>query len=267
MRPQSLFFILLLAFPSLIQADQPAPRWWKGNLHTHSLWSDGDDFPEMIGDWYRQRGYNFLALTDHNVLSEGIRWMPLKTIVQRSDESALEKYRRRFGDAWVETRGEPGSADFAVRLKPLNEFRHLLEERGKFILIQAEEISDRAEGKPVHINATNIAEVIPPAGGATVREAMQNNLRAILEHEKAHGREVFPHLNHPNFGYAVTAEDLAAVVSERFFEVYNGHPGVNHLGDHHHASVERIWDLANAIRRTRLNVHPLMGIATDDSHE
>jgi len=23
-------------------------RWWKGNLHTHSLWSDGDEFPEMI---------------------------------------------------------------------------------------------------------------------------------------------------------------------------------------------------------------------------
>ena len=28
-------------------------RWWKGNLHTHSLWSDGDDYPEMIADWYR----------------------------------------------------------------------------------------------------------------------------------------------------------------------------------------------------------------------
>ena len=31
----------------------PPLRWWKGNLHTHSLWSDGDDFPEMIVDWYR----------------------------------------------------------------------------------------------------------------------------------------------------------------------------------------------------------------------
>ena len=26
-------------------------RWWKGNLHTHSLWSDGDDYPEMIAGW------------------------------------------------------------------------------------------------------------------------------------------------------------------------------------------------------------------------
>jgi hypothetical protein len=221
----------------------------------------------MIGDWYRQHDYNFLALTDHNVLSEGMRWMSMKTVVQRSDDAILQRYRDRFGQAWVETRGDPDGDDFEVRLKPLDEFRNLLEERGKFIMIPAEEISDRSEGKPVHINATNITEVIPPAGGATVREAMQNNLRLILEHEKTHGREVLPHLNHPNFGYAITAEDLAAVVSEKFYEVYNGHPGVNQLGDDDHPSVERIWDLANAIRRTTLNVPPLMGIATDDSHE
>ena len=38
------------------------PRFWKGNLHTHSFWSDGDDFPEMIADWYKRHGYHFLAL-------------------------------------------------------------------------------------------------------------------------------------------------------------------------------------------------------------
>ena len=262
-----LLSLLVPGYADEPQSYQSPSRWWKGNLHTHSLWSDGDQFPEMIGDWYRQRGYNFLALTDHNVLSQGIKWMPMKTVVQRSDEGILQRYRDRFGDAWVETRGDPAGEDYAVRLKPLNEFRCLLEERGKFILIQAEEISDRSEGKPVHINATNIAEVIPPAGGATVREAMQNNLRAILEHEKTHGQQVLPHLNHPNFGYAITAEDLAAVVSEQFYEVYNGHPGVNQLGDEKHPSVEQIWDIANAIRRTTLDVPPLMGIATDDSHE
>src|SRR5262245_24226725 len=45
--------------PQLMK-DEP-PRYWKGNLHTHSLWSDGDDFPEMIGDWYKKNGYDFLA--------------------------------------------------------------------------------------------------------------------------------------------------------------------------------------------------------------
>src|SRR5580693_5839579 len=57
----------------LLQAK--GPTYWKGNLHTHSLWSDGDDFPEMIADWYKSHDYHFLALTDHNVLSDGERWI------------------------------------------------------------------------------------------------------------------------------------------------------------------------------------------------
>ena len=32
-------------------------KWYKGNLHTHSLWSDGNDFPDMIVSWYRERDY------------------------------------------------------------------------------------------------------------------------------------------------------------------------------------------------------------------
>src|SRR5438046_2338773 len=54
-----------------------APRYWKGNLHTHSFWSDGDDFPEMIADWYKRHGYQFLTLSDHNILSDGDRWLNL----------------------------------------------------------------------------------------------------------------------------------------------------------------------------------------------
>src|SRR4051812_26967133 len=58
--------------PKLLPVLQQAgPKYWKGNLHTHSFWSDGDDFPEMIADWYRDKGYHFLSLSDHNVLSEG----------------------------------------------------------------------------------------------------------------------------------------------------------------------------------------------------
>lgn len=59
-RPQLLRMLLvtlmLAAFPTQAQPAigvDDSPRWWKGNLHTHSLWSDGDDFPEMIACWYR----------------------------------------------------------------------------------------------------------------------------------------------------------------------------------------------------------------------
>ena len=245
----------------------PPVKWWKGNLHTHSLWSDGDDFPEMIAAWYQEHEYNFLALSDHNVLSEGARWMPLKSILQRGGPDVFTKYEKRFGRAWVETRTPEDKSDLEVRLKPLDEFRGLVERGGKFLMIPAEEISDKAEGKPVHMNATNLLELIKPLGGATVREAMSNNLRQVLEQEKKRGREILPHLNHPNFGYGVTAEDLAHVIAENFFEVHNGHPGVNQLGDATHPSIDRMWDIANTIRILNLNAAPLMGVATDDSHQ
>lgn len=43
-------------------------RWYKGNLHAHSYWSDGHDFPEMIACWFKDHGYDFLAFTEHDRL-------------------------------------------------------------------------------------------------------------------------------------------------------------------------------------------------------
>jgi hypothetical protein len=243
---------------------QPQPRWWKGNLHTHTLWSDGDDFPEMVAEWYRTRDYNFLALSDHNVLSQGMRWMKAADIEKRGGAAVFKKYLDRFGPTWVEQRGSESTLEY--RLKPLDEFRALVEERGKFIMIPSEEVTDRAEGVPVHINASNVRDQIEPLGGATVRQTIENNLRNIEEQAKKAGREMLAHLNHPNFGWAVTAEDIAHAVTDRFFEVYNGHPGVNQLGDDHRPSIDRLWDIANTIRLVELKSPPLYGIATDDSH-
>jgi hypothetical protein len=259
------FFLAGFAFAA--EPEQPeGTKWWKGNIHTHSLWSDGNDFPEMIADWYRSHGYHFLALTDHNVLSRGDRWMSHDEVIKRAGQSGLDRYVRRFGDDWVETRGEPGSPGHEVRLKPLDEFRKLVEEPGRFLMIEAEEISDKAEGVPIHLNATNIQELLDPAGGRTVAETIDNNLRAVEEQARRTGKEILVHLNHPNFGLAVTAEDMATILRERFFEVYNGHPGVKHLGDKDHPSVEELWDIANTIRLGKLKYPPLFGVATDDSH-
>lgn len=241
-----------------------APRWWKGNLHTHTFWSDGDDFPEMVAEWYRTRGYHFLALSDHNVLAVGSRWMAEKTVRKRGGAEVIDKYLARFGPAWVERRGAGERA--AIRLKPLAEFRCLVEERGRFLMIPAEEISDRAAGKPLHINASNIVEAIQPVGGRTAVEAIQGNLRAVRDQAERAGREIIAHLNHPNFGYAVTPADLAQATLEQHFEIFNGHPAVNQLGDDDHPSLEMFWDIANTIRLDELQAAPLFGIATDDSH-
>ena len=49
-------------------APRAAARWFRGNTHTHTLWSDGDDFPEPVAEWYKRAGYHFLAITYHNTL-------------------------------------------------------------------------------------------------------------------------------------------------------------------------------------------------------
>jgi hypothetical protein len=105
-------------------------RWWKGNLHTHTFWSDGDDFPEAVVAWYKDHGYHFLALSDHNVLSEGERWVDAEKHSGGRIAAALPKYRERFGP-WVEekTAGERPM----VRLKPLSEFRTLFEQPGELL--------------------------------------------------------------------------------------------------------------------------------------
>jgi hypothetical protein len=266
---------LLLFLTALIPNDarsqgEPAPtvgadpRWLKGNLHTHSLWSDGDDYPEMIVDWYVQRGYDFLALSDHNVLGQGEKWMSVAAADKRSGHDGFARYLAKFGDAWVQTRDQGG--DRQVRLKPLSEYRTLFESPGRFLLIAGEEITDRFESKPIHMNATNLLEFIKPQGGNSVPEVMANNLAAIEEQSKRLGRPILGHLNHPNFGYGVTAEELAMVTKERFFEVYNGHPGVHQPGDEHHAGVDRMWDIINTLRIGEMAAPPVYGLGTDDSH-
>ena len=47
----------------------PELKWFKGNIHTHTTESDGDDTPENVVRWYRRHGYDFLVLSDHNHLN------------------------------------------------------------------------------------------------------------------------------------------------------------------------------------------------------
>ena len=44
-------------------------QWYKGNIHTHTTESDGDEDPQKVVSWYRRHGYDFLVLSDHNHLT------------------------------------------------------------------------------------------------------------------------------------------------------------------------------------------------------
>ncbi|HTE19524.1 MAG TPA: hypothetical protein VK689_14235, partial [Armatimonadota bacterium] len=103
--------------------------------------------------------------------------------------------------------------------------------------------------------------------GKSVVEVMQRNVDAVLAQRKAMGQPMFPHLNHPNFGWAITAEELAQVRGERFFEVYNGHPQVHNYGDAQRPGTERMWDIILTRRLAELDGGLLYGLAVDDAHD
>lgn len=234
-------------------------RWWRGNLHTHTLLKSGDDFPEMVVDWYKSNGYQFLTLTEHNLLNHGQMWCLVKNIDSKANTNAFARYVQTFGSSWVETRNESDPDRLEVRLKPNCEFSALFNEPGRFLVIQGEEITGA-----IHINAINLNEVIQPHDGATARETIMNNLAAVQKSALRSGHKVMAILNHPNFRWDITAEDLAGT-DAHFFEVWNGVIDDNDPGDASHPSTDEIWDVANTLRIAR-GAQPLYGLANDDTH-
>ncbi|MFM9962398.1 MAG: hypothetical protein ACKV2Q_14385 [Planctomycetaceae bacterium] len=275
---RSLLIAALVAAAALtliaIQGHTPAPanaqtlqatgslKWYRGNLHTHSLWSDGDDYLESIALWYREHNYDFLGFTDHNVLADKERWIDVEK--SKGKQQAFDKLKQKFPNDWVQERRSDERLE--TRLKTFREVADRFNQPGKFLLIQGEEVSDAFQKFPVHMNATNVKELVVPRHGGSVAETIQNNTDALIAQRKRTGQPMIIHLNHPNFGYGVTAEDLLRIRGENFFEVYNGHPGVNNSGNKEHASIERIWDIINSFRLGELNLPPLFGLGTDDGH-
>ncbi|MBP6821774.1 MAG: PHP domain-containing protein [Acidobacteria bacterium] len=124
----------------------------------------------------------------------------------------------------------------------------------KFLLIPGEEITDKFDKKDIHINGLNPRELVQPQRGDSVVTTIQNDVNAIRKVEGV------PHVNHPNFNWSITADDLKAIKNLRLFEIYNGHQAVNNLGGGGYPGLEAMWDdiLSSGM--------VLYGIAVDDAH-
>jgi hypothetical protein len=129
---------------------------------------------------------------------------------------------------------------------------HLVD--SSFLLIPGEELTTAFQKKPVHVNGLNIAKVIAPRTDTTLLGTIQKNVDAV--------REVtgVPHINHPNFGWALPQEILARVQRDKLIEIHNGHPLVNNNGGGDSPGMEAVWDhLLTSGKR-------IYGIAVDDAH-
>jgi hypothetical protein len=125
---------------------------------------------------------------------------------------------------------------------------------GKFLVVKGEEVTDRFGEKPIHVNGLAPDSFIKPPGGTSVTAMVQNMVDAI---RAARG---VPSINHPNFGWAISAGELGQVQRTRLFEVFNGHPTVNNLGGGGVPGLEETWD------RILSSGKLLYGIAVDDAH-
>lgn len=252
---------------SLFSCDTPSPeesdspRWYKGNLHTHSYWSDGDEFPEVIMDWYKKHDYQFVALSDHNILAKGDKWITIRP--DSLYQAAFSNYLKDYGEEWVEHQLDSGQ--IKVKLKTLKEYQPRFQEKERFLILPSEEITDLYEGKHIHLNATNIQDKIEPQGGESVAATLQNNINAVIAQRERTGVPMMVHVNHPNFLDAIQLEDMLQIKGERFFEVYNGHNRVQNEGGIYGLSTEAMWDLIN-ISYLREGKPLMFGLATDDAH-
>ena len=178
--------------------------WYRGNTHAQTRESDGDSSPEDVAAWYKNHGYDFLVLSDHNVFT---------------DPAVLS---------------------------------HLVGD--DFLLIPGEEVTSNYESAPVHVNGLNLPGLVDPRTGSTMVATIQNNVDAIREVEGV------PHINHPNFGWAFGAEELAQVENDRLLEIHSGHPTDHNDGGGGYSSVEEIWDILLTGGKR------IYGIAVDDAH-
>ncbi len=124
----------------------------------------------------------------------------------------------------------------------------------KFIVIPGEEVTMTVADKPVHMNGVAMATFVPPPSADTVIEALQRAADGI---RRVGG---VPHVNHPNFRWAVTPDDLRQVERTNLLEIYNGHPQVNNAGGGGVPGLEEVWD------RLLTSGRLMYGIAVDDAH-
>jgi hypothetical protein len=181
-------------------------RWYKGNTHAHTINSDGDSTPDEVARWYREHGYAFVMLTDHNFLT---------------------------------------SVDAINALHGADE---------RFLVIRGEEVTSTFAKKPLHVNGLNVNARSGAQSGTSVVDVLQRSVDAI---RRANG---IPHINHPNFGWAITREELSQVSNYRHLEIFNGHPLVNNLGGGGVPGMEEVWDAMLSSGRT------IYGLAVDDAH-
>ena len=262
-------------------ASSDGRRWFKGQLQTHTCWSDGRALPEQAVKAYKDAGFDFFAITDHNRIGgDADRWMPVGELnngvwpPQVIDTPVFEAFRRDFPDAaW---RVRDGKTE--VRISPMAEIAARFGEPGKFLFLKGCEVTLAGPAsRHLHLNYVGLESVIPFVDGKPLIHGIGDaDVSAMIRHvrgevEALAARNGAPHLfwaNHPHWTYYdVLPQHLIDNPEVRFFEICNtgsdAAPEDPLPRDGY--DNDRFWDAVLAARAAR-GEQLLYGIAVEDTH-
>ena len=260
-----------------------AQNWYRGSVHGHSYWSDGNTFPELAVLEYKANGYQFMCLSDHNAFQTDTNaWKEIKD--SKSNIPAnIALMEKTFGSDSVITKRamkktkvplDDGKMKFVekevithIKLMPFDELAQKFEEPGKFLMMPGHEINKSAGGRTLHSNALNIRTNQPFIQEETVPKAIQAQLDGLKKIAEESQRPNLLQLNHPAWPfYDNDPEMLAEVKDLHLYELCNASaaPSANDISNRLW-TCESFFDILTTLRLKK-GWAPVYGTASDDVH-
>ncbi len=206
--------------------------WLKGSTHVHARPSGDSSEPiDKVIEWYEAHGYDFIALTDHNRVTE-------------------------IGP--VDTRGKVAVRAPAQGLIVLAGIELTHNPTG--CLPQG----DKSKKCRIHVNVLGVTA--RPVGKQEWAERHSHERVAMYQaalREAAVLGGGLVQINHPQWFWGMTDDLLVELAQHgaRLVEIANVQFGKWNAGDADHASTETLWDAALAKGAT------VWGVASDDAHD
>jgi hypothetical protein len=204
--------------------------WLRGSTHVHAKPSGDSSEPiDSVVRWYETHGYDFIALTDHNRVSE-------------VDGNTAGQVAVRA----------PAPGLIVLAGTELTHNRKDCEPPG-----------DESRNCRIHVNALGVTA--RPAGKLEWTDDKSPKRVELYAKAFATARELgasVVQINHPQYYWGMTPKVLTAIgKGAQLLEIANVQFAKWNAGDDHHPSTEVLWDAALA------NGVTLWGVASDDAHD